>query len=129
MKVQRIYEGEGFKWTVLLKDDSGTLITSANISAITMSYYNAEEDESASNIINSRTAQAVKDANNCTMGASDGLFTWNGQPADAAFRDQSKDSELHVMELKATHSQGGSPFVCVEGFRLINRQKQTQTQA
>jgi len=135
--IQRLDEAESFKHTVYLIDDTDTMIGAANITGARMWYYNLEEDESADNAINGRggaagsAGQDVAGVNNCTIAdvGSKTVFTWNGQPADAAFRDQTKTTELHKMKLQVTHTQGGSPFNYNEGFRVVNLGKLIQTES
>lgn len=66
--------------TTTLKDASGVAVASADIDSITLTLI---EDVSGS-VVNSRDAQNVLNANNCTMHATSGLFTWNVQSGDTS---------------------------------------------
>lgn len=68
------------KWTIIVSDEDGVVVPSANIDAITIDLHN-DTDGAA---INSRSAQNVFGANNGTFHATSGLFTWDIQTADTA---------------------------------------------
>lgn len=100
-----------------LVDATGAAISAANVSAATLTYWNAEQ--STSDYINARNAQNVKGANNGAV--TDGNFTWALQPADTVIVDQARaigDTELHMFRLDVAHSQSGSPFSEVYGVRV-----------
>jgi hypothetical protein len=69
-------------YTTTLTSDGSTPITLAAISTIEMTLVNVADTTLATSIINSRQKQNVKNANNCTMHATSGLFTWDIQPDD-----------------------------------------------
>jgi len=75
-----IDESTSAVYTATLQDETGTVIPSAAIDSITMTL----TEMSGGEVVNSRNAQDVLNANNCTMHATSGLFTWNVQPADVA---------------------------------------------
>lgn len=65
-------------YTTTLTSDGSTAIALASIDTIEMTLINVADGE----IVNSRQKQNVKNANNCTMHATSGLFTWAIQPED-----------------------------------------------
>ncbi|MDB4786215.1 hypothetical protein OAG36_00625 [bacterium] len=67
-------------YTSTLLDDASAAITLASIDSITMTLI----EFSTEVVVNSREAQDILNANNCTMHATSGLFTWEIQPADTA---------------------------------------------
>lgn len=73
-----VKEGTGALYKATLKDADGTVIPSANITAIILTLY----DVSSGDIINSRNDQPVKNQNNVTIHATSGLLTWVVQAAD-----------------------------------------------
>lgn len=104
---------------ITLVDATGAAIPASAVSSLLLTYWNAEQTPAA--IINTRTAQNVKNANNGTLGATDGLFTWALQALDTAIVDQARaigDTELHAFRLDCVHSLSGSPFSEVYGVRV-----------
>lgn len=88
------------RYTVTLKDEDDAAIASASINSITMTYY----DQKTKRIINSRSAQNVKDANNCTIHATSGLFTWSIQQGDTVILNEKNADEVHVALITVTYS-------------------------
>lgn len=87
--------------TATLKDTSGTVIASADIDSITLDLI----ETASGDAVNSRTAQNVLNANNCTMHATSGLFTWNVQAADTTIVNTSTqigDFEQHLATFVVT---------------------------
>lgn len=76
--------------TTTLVDEDSVAIASADIDAITVTLI----AERSGDVINSRSAQDVFNANNCTMHATSGLFTWNVQTADTEIVDNTKIGEI-----------------------------------
>ena len=116
-----VKEGTTALITVTLVDATGAPIQLTSISTATLTLWNGEMAEGGSNVINSRTAQNVKNANNCTIHATSGLFTWTVQAADATVIDAVRalgDTELHLFRLTVTHSASGSPFSELYGMRV-----------
>jgi hypothetical protein len=73
-----INEDSHGKYTCTLKDEDGSAVLLSSIGSITMTII---EDRLALPV-NSRTAQDVLNANDCTYNATSGLFTWNVQIED-----------------------------------------------
>ncbi len=81
------------EFTVIVSDQDGVVVPTANMDAITINLYNAVDGA----IINSRSAQSVYDTNNGTFHATTGLFTWDIQSTDmpiVALTDH--NGKLHV---------------------------------
>lgn len=64
-------------YSCVLKSEVGTPIGVSEISTISLTYYNADDGT----IVNSRSVQDIKNANNVTIDAN-GILTWYIQPAD-----------------------------------------------
>jgi hypothetical protein len=77
-----INEDSRAPYTTTLTSDGTTPITLAAVSTIEMTLVNVADTTLATSIINSRQKQDVKNANNCTLHATSGLFTWDIQPED-----------------------------------------------
>ena len=75
-----VTEGNSVIYTATLKDAAGVVLTLASIDTITLTLY----DVTTAGIINSRTAQDVKNTNQVTIHATSGLLTWAALPADMA---------------------------------------------
>lgn len=67
-----------------LEDENGNPIPLVSISALTMTLI----EVSAGGIVNSRSNQDVLNANNCTLHATSGLFSWQLQPDDNSIDNQ-----------------------------------------
>ena len=67
-------------YSVTLKDETDTAVALASIDSIKMTII----ETTSGSTVNSRNAQDVLNANNCTFHATSGLFTWNIQPEDTA---------------------------------------------
>ncbi len=68
--------------TGIIKDEDGTLISSADLDTVTLTLFNLS-DAPTCTIINSRTAQNVLNTNNVTIDTS-GNLVWSVQPLDTA---------------------------------------------
>ena len=64
-------ERSSARYTAILKDEAGVLIPVANINTLTLTLFNLKDES----IINTRSSQDVKNANNVTID-SNGLLTW-----------------------------------------------------
>ena len=87
--------------TATLTDASGSAVAAPDIDSIVCDYI----ETSTGDAINSRTAQSVLNANNCTMHATSGLFTWNVQTADTSIVNTSTqigDFEHHLATFVVT---------------------------
>lgn len=73
-----VKEGTGFVYTATLKDLAGTPLPLANLTSITLTYYVVADGST----INSRNDQDIKNTNDVTIHATNGLLTWVGQAAD-----------------------------------------------
>ena len=74
---RRADEGTSAQYTATITDESETAIPLADLTAITLTLY----DYTTGTVINSRTDQDVKNANDVTI-TSAGVLTWNLKPAD-----------------------------------------------
>ena len=93
-----IEEKSNFKYTGTLKDEAGVLVTT--LDSLTLTLY----DEDSKNIVNSRNAQDILNANNGTF--SSGVITFNGQPADSTPVDQTKGTVVHRAMFDASWNAG-----------------------
>lgn len=104
-KAVRVQQGESCDVVVTFKDMSGAAIAKASLLSLVATLY----DESTSEIINSRNATSVLDANGGTV-ASDGTLTLRLQPADATIVASSSvavgEAETHVLRIDWTWSDG-----------------------
>lgn len=65
-------------YTAYLEDADGVVLPLSAILTVTLTLY----DKPTGTIINSRNAQSVLNANNCTVHATSGLLTWAVQVLD-----------------------------------------------
>lgn len=65
-------------YTATLLDENSTAIAASAIDEIVMTLIDARTGE----VVNSREEQDIKNANDCTIHATSGLFTWNIQIED-----------------------------------------------
>jgi len=72
-----VNEGTSAIYSCTLQDEDGDAIALSQLGTITLTYYNSDDGT----IINSRTEQDVKNANNVAI-SSVGVLTWNIQPLD-----------------------------------------------
>lgn len=87
--------------TATLKGNSSTPITLAQIDSIEMTLIEVRSGD----IINSRQKQDVLNANDCTMHATSGLFTWNVQVEDTTISNsgtQIGKQEQHLATITVT---------------------------
>lgn len=89
-----------------LKDRTGAVIPSASLSSLTATLY-APAYTAGSNIVNSRNAQNVLNANNCTLHATSGAFEWAMQTADTTMLTMEAREE-HVLLLQWVGPDVGS---------------------
>ena len=78
-----IDEGTTASLTCAVADSSGTAVPLSAMNSITMTVI----EEKGGTTVNSRSAQDVKNANNCTYHATSGLFTFDLQPGDVAIEN------------------------------------------
>ena len=89
-----------------LKDRAGAAIASASLTTLTATLY-APGYTAGSNIVNSRSAQNVLNANNCTLHATSGLFEWEIQPADTTMLT-TESTAFHILLLQWTSASVGN---------------------
>lgn len=102
-----VNEHASCRYTATLEDALGVAIPLATIVTAVLTL----TDVSTGAVINSRSDQDIKNANNVTIHATSGLLTWSLQPADNAIATAGAEYELHraVFEIvyatdqKATH--------------------------
>lgn len=75
---RRVNQAGTAVYTGTLTDTADAAIAEADIVSAELTLY----DLASGSIINNRNSQNVKDANNVTIGTTDGLLTWTLQPAD-----------------------------------------------
>jgi hypothetical protein len=108
----RIYPKEAapFTYTSTLLAPDTTPIPAAQLSTLTLTLYNVEDGS----VINSRNGQSVKNANNGTLHATSGLFTWQAQSTDSPIVDPTVPVghyEHHVARFQWTTLAGGAANV------------------
>jgi hypothetical protein len=118
----RIYPQEAapftYNFTLVAPDD--TPIPAAQLSTLTLTLYTVDDGS----IINSRDGQDVKDANNGTLHATSGLFTWQAQSADNPIVDQAVPVghyEHHVARFQWTTLAGGAANVSTHEVDIFVR--------
>ena len=84
-----------------LRDEAGAPVTAASVASLTLTLY----DQATRAIINGRRAQNALNANNVTMGVSDGLVTWAVQPSDTTCVSGGNE-EVHVALFTARWAGG-----------------------
>jgi len=97
-----VVQGANAQYSVTLRDLSGTVIASADIVSLTLTLY----DKSSDVILNSRNAVDALNANDVTVGSTDGLLTWDIQPDDNTIYDSNivaGRSEVHVARFTLTY--------------------------
>ena len=95
--------------TATLESRTGTAITLAEVSTLTLTYTNVANDT----ILNSRDGQNVLNANNVTLHATSGLLTWTMQPADNAIVNDALTIERHraLFEWVLTNGEEGNTVI------------------
>lgn len=103
-------------YTCTIKDGTGTAIPAASLTGLTLTL----EDVDTGTIINSRSAQSVLNENNVTVD-SDGLLTWQIQPADMAIVGTIPhgSTELHRFTFKFSYSSSLTAYV-VRDIRVVS---------
>ncbi len=109
MSTLTLKEKTGAVYTATLKDADETVIALANLTTITLTFY----DVATGDTINSRTDQDVKNANNVTIHATSGLLTWamqaNDNPIVTAATCPVDGYEHHRALFEFTFNGTGSP--------------------
>lgn len=88
---QNIKEKTSQVYTATIKDDADIALILSRIDTMKLTLFSTHDLA----VINSRSAQDVKNANNVTIHATSGLLTWNMQPADNAILDNNLSFEQH----------------------------------
>ena len=113
-------------YTATLVDENDAPIQLANLTTITLTLYNADVPEpspTSANIINSRSAQNVKNANQVTIHSTSGLLTWEMVPADNPIVDETKRTELHIARFDFTYNSGAKTGAHEVRIRVENLRK------
>jgi len=100
-----IRENTTAPFTAYLKDHDGVALAAADITTLTLTYY----DERTGEVINSRDSQDVLNTNNVTVHATSGLVTWTVQQADAVLVGDGVEvgrTERHVALFQWTYDSG-----------------------
>ncbi|MDB4263164.1 hypothetical protein N9842_03055 [Porticoccaceae bacterium] len=103
---RRCDEASSAQYVATITDEAGSAIALTDLTAITLTLY----DEYSGTIINSRTDQDVKNANNVVI-TSGGVLTWSIQPADNAIINttlRTNSYEFHVALFEYTWDSGSS---------------------
>jgi hypothetical protein len=82
------HEDQSAAVTCTVLDENDAAVALAAMDSIKMTLYAVDSNE----VINSRSAQDVKNTNNCTYHATSGLFTWTMQTADNDIKDTKVDA-------------------------------------
>lgn len=97
-----VNEESSAEYTCVLKDENDDPVSVSNILTATLTYY----DKRTGQIINSREAQNIKNANNVTIDTS-GNLVWSIQPEDTIIVSSTIRSgceEYHVGQISFTWS-------------------------
>ncbi len=111
------------QYKVTIKDELGAPIPKANISSFKVTLFNLEDD--AQTILNNRNAEehAPGFTGAITVGTSDGLVTFNMQPADNPFLGTLARYERHRLIFDITAS--GKRLVFQDEIIVENTEKIT----
>lgn len=82
------------RYTAILQDDTGAPLPAVSLTTLTLTLYVIKSD-GTTQIVNSRTAQNVLNANNVTVDGS-GNLVWAIQTADTAILDDTLPVEQHI---------------------------------
>jgi len=97
-----VNEGSQRDYTATLLDKAGAAVPLASLTALTITL----KDVETGGVINVRTAQSVKNANNGTYHATSGLFTMAFQALDNVIVTSTIRTEKHLATFLATWSGG-----------------------
>lgn len=90
-------------YTATLKDENEAVISSSDVSSLTLSLYSLDDPDRA--VINSRNAQSILNANGGTL-TSLGALTIVLSSLDNVIVDQTRDFERHLAEVRWTYNAG-----------------------
>ena len=102
-----VKENSTFQYTATLKDETGTVIPLSGVTTFTLTLY----DLALGSIINTKDGTDILNANNGTIHATSGLFTWVAKPADNIIVGAGTDilvgkTEEHVALFEWTYNSG-----------------------
>ena len=91
-----------YEATLLDEDDAA--IAAASIDSITLTLIETRSGD----VVNSRSAQSVLNANGGTMHATSGLFRWEWEPEDTAILGSTPNSDIerHLATITVTWDSG-----------------------
>ena len=115
-RVVTVQSGESCDVVVTFHDNAGTAIAKASLLTLTATLY----EESTADVINTRNAQSVLDANDGTV-ASNGTLTLRLGPSDAVIVGTVDvgDTERHVLRLTWTWNDGVAVRTGVDEWVLL----------
>lgn len=99
----RAIENQSGIYTARLKDETGTALGSSLLNSLTLTLY----DKVSGDILNSRSAQNVLNANQVTVDTA-GLLTWYWLPTDMVLIDDTKLTETHIAIFEVKWTDSGS---------------------
>lgn len=97
-----VNEGSTVKYTAYLKDNANVLVPLVSLTSLVLTLKNVSDGS----VVNSRTAQDVKNVNDGTYHATSGLFTMQFQTDDAVIVNESARIDKHIATFKAVVSGG-----------------------
>ena len=112
---QKQWERSSGRLSMVLRDENSAPVLKADVTSLTLTLY----DQATRAIINSRRAQPVLDANDVTMGASDGLITWAVSPADMHCSSSGQPA-VHIAQFTCRWAAGAKEHVWTVLFPLEN---------
>lgn len=103
-----VAEKTTMRFTSTLVDETGTVVPSAGVSALTLTLYN--RDSTAKEIINSVSAVNILNSGRGALHATSGLLTVTLEPNDNAIIDSASDLEWHRALIEGTYAGGAKAF-------------------
>lgn len=129
MSLSVLDAGEGGLVTGILRDDvkdpitgKGTPIPKSKIQTLELTL----RDSASGEIVNSRDAQSVLDANGGTVDTTSGAFAWRVSAADTAELDATAEVEERIASFRCSGTFDGSPLLfehrilCTKGLLLCS---------
>lgn len=117
--IDQVPEKSTARITGVLKDEAGNVITAASLTTLTLTLYVLGFP---SQIVNSRDAQNVLNANGVTVDAS-GNLVWTMTPADNAIIDVTNDVETHIALFQWTWNAGAKAGRSEIAIPIVNLDK------
>ena len=115
--IGEINEATTGRYTATMYDETGTVIDGTAMDTMTLTLY----DKKTGAVINSRSAQNVKNTNGVAV-TSAGALTWTIAYADTAMVG-SEGRERHVATFIGTWDSGAKKFVHVVEMDVVNATK------